>query len=85
MGDSKLVIDWENGKNSAQDIRLQNIMWDIKLTCRAFERLSFLHILRELNSKADELSKEALSLPTRAFRYYEFLDGEEIEAMEFWF
>ena len=64
MGDSELVIDWENGKNLGQDIRLQNIMWDIKLTCRAFEKLSFHHILRELNSKVDELSKEVLSLPT---------------------
>jgi len=57
MGDSKLVIDWENGKNLVQDIRLQNIMRDIKLTCCAFEKLSFLHILQKMNSKADKHSK----------------------------
>jgi hypothetical protein len=39
--------------------------------------------LRELNFKVDELSKEALSLPTGAFGYYEFMDGEETKAMEF--
>jgi hypothetical protein len=37
----------------------------------------------ELNTKEDELSKEALLLPVGVFGYYEFLEGEEIEAMEF--
>jgi ribonuclease HI len=83
FGDSKLVIDWANGKNSAQDIRLANIMRDIKLTFQSFEWLSFHHILWKLNSKADELSKEALLLPVGAFGYYEFIEGEEVEAMEF--
>jgi hypothetical protein len=79
------VIDWANGKNSTQDIILQNIMRDIKLTFRSFERLSFHHILHNMNSKVDELSKETLILPIGEFGYYEFLHGEEIKAMEFWF
>jgi hypothetical protein len=29
------------------------------------------------------MSKEALLLPVGAFGYYEFMDGEDIEAMEF--
>jgi ribonuclease HI len=83
MGDSKLVIDRASGKITIQYIQTQNILRDIKLACRSFEWLSFVHILRELNSKANELSKEALILPTGAFGYYEFMDGEETEAMEF--
>jgi hypothetical protein len=34
--------------------------------------ISFNHILCELNVKADELSKEALSLPVGAMGLYEF-------------
>jgi hypothetical protein len=45
--------------------------------------LSFQHILRELNVKADELSKEALQLQRGAFGYYEYFEGTETEAMEF--
>jgi ribonuclease HI len=52
MGDSKLVIDWANGKIFVQDIRTQNILRDIKLACHSFEWISFLHILRELNIKS---------------------------------
>jgi len=58
-------------------------MRDIEINFKSFEWLSFHHILRELNTKADELSKEALLLPDGVFGYYEFLEGEEIEDMEF--
>jgi ribonuclease HI len=62
FGDSKLVIDWARGQNNIQNPRLASILRDIKLTFRNFKWLSFQHILRELNTKADELSKEALQL-----------------------
>jgi len=45
--------------------------------------LSFHHILREFNTKANELSKEALELQNGAFGFYKFFEGQEIEAMEF--
>jgi ribonuclease HI len=60
FGDSKLVIDWARGINNIQNPRLASLLRDIKLTFKDFEWLTFQHILRELNSKADELSKEAL-------------------------
>ena len=71
-------------------INLSNVMLtplvrNIKLAYQSFEWISFCHILQELNGKADELSKEALSLTPGAFCIYEFIDGEEIEAMEFHF
>jgi hypothetical protein len=77
------VIDWAQGKISIQNINLSTVMRDVRLTYQSFEWLSFHHILRELNSKADELSKEALQLQRGAFRYYEYFDGTETEAMEF--
>jgi hypothetical protein len=45
--------------------------------------LSFHHILRELNAKVDEISKEALQLKRGAFGHYEYFDGTETKAMEF--
>jgi ribonuclease HI len=75
FGDSKLVIDWARGINNIQNPRLASLLRDIKLTFRDFEWLSFQHILRELNTKADELSKEALQLQKGAFGFYEFFEG----------
>jgi ribonuclease HI len=83
FGDSKLVIDWARGINNIQNPRLASLLRDIKLTFRDFEWISFQHILRELNTKADELSKEALQLQKGAFGFYEFFEGTETEAMEF--
>jgi hypothetical protein len=85
MGDSKLVIDCSHQKVTATYVRLTPLLRNIKLSYQCFECLSFNHILRKINSKIDELSKEALSLPKGAFGLYEFIDGEEIEAMEFCF
>ena len=65
------------------DVRLAPLFNDIKLAYQSFKWLSFSHILRKLNGKVNELSKEALSLPPGAFGLYEFIDGEEIKAMEF--
>jgi hypothetical protein len=45
----------------------------------------FHHVLRELNVKADELSKEALLLPSAACGVYEYINGEETKEMEFFF
>jgi ribonuclease HI len=83
MGHSKLVIDWARQKISAQDVKLAPLLRDIKLSFQSFEWLYFSHILRELNKKVDELSKEALSLPVGAFGLYKFFEGVETKAMEF--
>jgi ribonuclease HI len=82
MGDSKLVIEWAQGRVNIQNIHLSNILRDIRLTFQDFEWLSFHHIPRELNSKADELSKEALELHSGTYAYYEYKEGVEAEAME---
>jgi hypothetical protein len=60
-------------------------MREIQLAFQSFECLSFHHILRELNNKADKLSKEALQLQRGSFDFYEYFDGTKIEAMEFFF
>lgn len=70
LGDSKLVIDWAQGKIDIQNTSLATVMREIRLTFQSFEWLSFHHILRELNLKADELSKAVSNISTlyRKFR-----------------
>lgn len=82
LGDSKLVINWAHGKANLQNISLEPIMKDIKLAFQSFKWLSLHHILRELNSKANELSKNALELQNGTFLRYEFLNGMESVAVE---
>jgi hypothetical protein len=81
--DLKLVIDWARKKKMAQDTRLEPILRGIKFVFLSFELLSFNHNFRELNKKEDELSKEALLLPTGSFGFYEFLEGVETQSIEF--
>jgi hypothetical protein len=50
-----------------------------------FEWSSFSHIYRELNKKANQLSKEALECYDGSFIAKEFYDGKEIESLEFHF
>jgi hypothetical protein len=57
-------------------------MREIRETFKSFRWLSFHHLLRELNSKADELSKDVVLLNLGTFNLYEFHDGVETEAME---
>jgi hypothetical protein len=77
LGDLKLVIDWVHQNIITQDVRLEPLLWDIKLTFQSFEWLSFSHILHELNQKYDEISKEDLTFPIGAFGLYQFHDGVE--------
>jgi hypothetical protein len=83
LGDSKLAINWAQGKLEIQNVNMENILRDIKLAFPSFEWLCFHHVLRELNVKVDDLSKEALYLQRGVFGYYEYFDVVEIEAMEF--
>jgi ribonuclease HI len=82
FGDSKLVIDWDMNKVNIQNIGLEPIMREIRETFNSFCWLSFHHILRELNSKADKLSNDVVLLNPGTFSLYEFHDGVETEAME---
>jgi hypothetical protein len=85
LGDSKLVIDWAQGKANFQNISLDPIKRDIKLAYLSFERFSFHHILRELNMKEDKLSKKALEIQIDTFVHNEFVNGIESKSIEIWF
>jgi ribonuclease HI len=62
FGDSKVVVDWVNGKIQMQVLRARNLMEQIREFLTTFEWFSVTHVPRSLNSIADELSKDALDL-----------------------
>jgi hypothetical protein len=85
MGDSKLVIDWDNDK-----IRVDNLeLGPIKRACgemkRTFEWISFAHISREMNVLVDGLSKQALLLHEGTYVEEEFNEGVLLSDMEVWY
>ena len=83
MGDSKLVVDWACKKVKVENVGLGYFLRDVEFQLSSFEWLSFHHILRELNSKVYNLSKEALLFLKGVFGFYEHVNGEEREGMEF--
>jgi hypothetical protein len=62
FGDSKLLMDWENGKSNISNLELGPIFNRIMENKIVFEEVSFAHVYREFNHKVDQLSKEALIL-----------------------
>jgi hypothetical protein len=62
LGNSKLVIDWENRKNTIQNLRLSRLLEIIRSNIEAFEWIYFSCIYRELNTEVGGLSKQTLSL-----------------------
>ena len=78
LGDSKT-----NGKNDVQAMLLNSLLQQICESIQMFECASFTHIYKELNVKAYQLSKEVLMVLNGTFVYHEYLNGNEVEAMEF--
>ena len=49
VGDSKDVIDWENGKNSMRSLNLSHWMKRVQMVIQHFASISFSHIYRNFN------------------------------------
>ena len=61
-GNSKVVIDWEIGKNDIRSPHIKNQLREIRDIQPSFEEVHFKYIYREYNMEADTLSKEALAI-----------------------
>ena len=62
FGDSQLVINWESGKYRLLNIELDIILQDVHYLANSLDYVSFKHIYRERNFKADTLAKAGGSL-----------------------
>jgi len=81
FGDSKIIINCFNSIYVRHIHTLSNILNEVNIFKAEFNNISYNHIYREHNCSADQLSKEATSLPrgewviqeqrgTDEFRYY---------------
>jgi ribonuclease HI len=75
VGDSKVTIDWINESTNLNLIYLHNWKEQIKSLKVGFEDIKFMHIHREFNTVADQLSKKAMDNPLGWFHYEEILNG----------
>ena len=62
FGDSQLVINWASGKYKIQNLELALILQEVHYLSDSFDHVSYKHIYRERNSKADLLAKAGGSI-----------------------
>lgn len=62
FGDSKIIINWENGFQRCHIIRLMPLLEEVMLLKQHFDYISFTHVYRERNIIVDKLSKEGVQL-----------------------
>jgi hypothetical protein len=75
VGDSKVTIDWINDCSNLNLMYLHSWKDRIKSLKEDFEDIHFMHIHREFNTMADQLSKLALDNPLGTFYYEEIIQG----------
>ena len=75
FGDSKVVVDWENGKNIIRAPHLQHLLAEIQELKAKFRRISFSHIYQELNAEVYSLSKQALAYQPIDMKRYKKLEA----------
>jgi len=71
VGDSKVTIDWINESSKLNPLYLHNWKEQIKRLKVEFEEIKFMHIHREFNSVANNLSKKAMDITLVWFHYEE--------------
>lgn len=73
-GDSKNVINWINGTQRCTNIRLVNIVEDIKSLQMVFDSFTGHHVYRERNEEADQASKEGSHMDLGHWKISEFVN-----------
>jgi ribonuclease HI len=81
-GDSKMLMYWANNKYQTGNLTLVPIMNQVMEVKNRFEEISFNHIYREYNTKADQLSKETLLMQEGILFEQEFRRGSQISIHE---
>jgi len=74
FGDSRLVIEWLNGKVTINNIFLEHWCLRIRDLVALFEVIQFQHIYRSFNEEADRLSKIGLRGQTGILHIKEMLE-----------
>lgn len=76
------MISWLNALSFVHDLFLQPVAHFLKGASNMFRRFSYTNINWELNSKAEDLSKECLGLIPNCLITKEFLEGLSMDRIE---
>jgi hypothetical protein len=77
VGDSKVILDWFDGKSRLKVLTLQSWMKKIIDLKASFSWIQCFHIHRQFNSVADSLSKLALGKEF-GWMYFEEVQGDSV-------
>ena len=81
FGDSKNAINWINGTQRCNNIRLDNIVEDLKTLQTLFYSFSCQHVYRERNEEADMALKNGTRMEVGHWKIKEFLN-EQIQEQQ---
>jgi ribonuclease HI len=81
-GDSLLVINQTTGKYKVKNILLQELNKEVQCLKAQFEYIEFIHVYREFNKRADQLSNMALDQPIEKFGINENKNENEADESE---
>ena len=82
FGDSQLVINWALGKYRLLNLELAMILQDVNRLADSLDYVSFKHIYRERNFKADLLAKVGGSILEGSWVTYEQRGVEIVETFQ---
>ena len=74
-GDSMNVIKWIKGIHTCQNIRLETILFSIKVVIETYTTFNCQHVYRENNRLADRASKAGLQMEVGRWKIRESIDG----------
>jgi ribonuclease HI len=77
LGDSKLIIDWLNGRADFHVAELASWKERTWEATKQIQHLTSSHIYREENLEADRLSKKALYMPPGHISFTRWEEGNE--------
>jgi len=75
FGDSMNVINWVKRTQECRNLRLGNLLYDIRMILMNFENFTCRHVYRENNKEADRASKEGIPKAFGAWHVTEVKDG----------
>ena len=73
-----MTIYWENKKIHINSPHLQHLLKTLREQMVSFESITFHHIYKELNSKADKVSKIALALRLGLMEAKEIVNSQTV-------
>lgn len=74
------MVDWTNSNCTIDNLALEPIMIQVLMVKGRFEENYFAHVYQELNSLADQFSKEALQLQEGLLSEQKFRGDSEVAA-----